>query len=115
MVLRRRVEIDQLARKVEMYRYRDLWERMGKCSAVSLKVLLYFLMNRCNKEGVFTISREEHAIWGNSLGMRYAAVLHALRGLVSLGLLNKLYNGVYQVDRNDFAVKAMAWDKNPKV
>lgn len=104
-----------MGRKVEMYRYRDLWERMSRCSPVSLKVLLYFLVNRCNKDGVFTISREEYAIWGGGLGMGYAAVRHALRGLVSVELLNKLYNGVYQVDRNDFAVTVMEWESRPKV
>lgn len=104
-----------MSRKVEMYRYQDLWERLSKCSPVSLRVLLYFLVNRCNKEGVFTISREEYGIWGESLGMGYVAVLHSLRGLVSVGLLNKLYNGVYQVDRKDFAVKVLDWDHHPKV
>lgn len=98
-----------------MYRYRDLWERMNNCSPVSLKVLLYFLVNRCNKDGVFTISKEEYAIWGGDLGMGYASVRQALRGLVSVELLNKLYNGVYQVDRKDFGVKVMDWDNHPKV
>jgi hypothetical protein len=88
---------------------------MSDCSPVSLKVLLYFLVNRCNKEGVFTISKEEYAIWGGDLGMGYAAVRQALRGLVSGQLLNKLYNGVYQADRRDFAVRLMDWENNPKV
>jgi hypothetical protein len=107
------VSIDRVNRKVELYRYVDLWDRLSKCSLVSLRVLLYVLMNRCDKDGIFTIHKADRVEWESGLGMHYRSIQGSIRKLVKGDVIIKLGQGVYGVDDKDFAIKLSVWERNP--